>query len=182
MLDEALVAAHRARALSPDHPVLRGTAQNPDVFFQAREAANPYYDALPGIVQEEMDALASRTGRRYRLFDYTGAPDAERVVVLMGSGSTAAAEASEALEADGEKVGVLTVRLFRPFAAEAFVAALPATVERVAVLDRCKEPGSVGEPLFQDVVTALAGRQAARCRSSPAAATGSPRRSSGPRW
>ena len=158
LLDETLIAAHRARSLSPDHPVLRGTAQNPDVFFQAREAANPYYDALPGIVQRQMDALAARTGRRYRLFDYAGAPDAERVVVLMGSGSTAAAEAVEALVARGEKVGVLTVRLYRPFAADAFVAALPATAERIAVLDRCKEPGSLGEPLFQDVVTALAER------------------------
>ncbi len=158
MLDEVLVTAHRDRSLSPDHPVLRGTAQNPDVFFQAREAANPYYDALPGIVQRQMDALAERTGRRYRLFDYTGAPDAERVIVMMGSGSTAAAEAVEALVARGEKVGVLTVRLYRPFAADAFVAALPATAERVAVLDRCKEPGSLGEPLFQDVVTALSER------------------------
>ena len=112
----------------------------------------------PGIVQRHMDALAARTGRRYRLFDYTGAPDAERVIVMMGSGSTAAAEAVEALVAQGEKVGVLTVRLYRPFAADAFVAALPATAERVAVLDRCKEPGSLGEPLFQDVVTALAER------------------------
>jgi len=158
LLDEALVTAHRSRSLSPDHPVLRGTAQNPDVFFQAREAANPYYDALPGIVQRQLDALAARTGRRYRLFDYTGAPDAERVIVMMGSGSTAAAEAVETLVAAGEKVGLLTVRLYRPFAADAFVAALPATVEKVAVLDRCKEPGSLGEPLFQDVITALAER------------------------
>jgi len=158
LLDEALVTAHRSRSLSPDHPVLRGTAQNPDVFFQAREAANPYYDALPGIVQRHMDALGERTGRRYRLFEYVGAPDAERVIVMMGSGSTAAAEAVEALVARGEKVGVLTVRLYRPFAADAFVAALPATVERVAVLDRCKEPGSLGEPLFQDILTALAER------------------------
>jgi pyruvate-ferredoxin/flavodoxin oxidoreductase len=158
LLDEALVERHRSHSLSPDHPVLRGTAQNPDVFFQAREAANPYYDALPGIVQKHMDALAARTGRRYRLFDYTGAPDAERVIVMMGSGSTAATEAVDALVAAGEKVGVLTVRLYRPFAADAFVAALPATVERVAVLDRCKEPGSLGEPLFQDVITALAER------------------------
>ncbi len=158
LLDEALVAEHRSRGLSPDHPVLRGTAQNPDVFFQAREAANPYYDALPGIVQRQMDALAARTGRNYRLFEYTGAPDAERVIVMMGSGSTAAAEAVADLVARGEKVGLLTVRLYRPFAADAFVAALPATVERVAVLDRCKEPGSLGEPLFQDVITALAER------------------------
>ncbi len=158
LLEETLIEAHRERSLSPDHPVLRGTAQNPDVFFQAREAANPYYDLLPGIVQRQMDALAARTGRRYRLFDYAGAPDAERVIVLMGSGSTAAAEAVKALVAAGEKVGVLTVRLYRPFAADAFVAALPATAQRVAVLDRCKEPGSLGEPLFQDVITALAER------------------------
>jgi len=158
LLDETLVVAHRDRSLSPEHPVLRGTAQNPDVFFQAREAANPFYDALPGVVQRHMDALAARTGRRYRLFDYAGAPDAERVIVLMGSGSTAAAEAVEVLVAQGEKVGVLTVRLYRPFAADAFVAALPATTQRVAVLDRCKEPGSLGEPLFQDVITALAER------------------------
>ncbi len=159
LLDEPLVIAHRHRSLSPDHPVLRGTAQNPDVFFQAREAANPFYDALPAIVQRRMDALAERTGRRYRLFDYAGAPDAERVIVLMGSGGTAAAEAVDALVATGEKVGVLSVRLYRPFAAAAFIAALPATTQRVAVLDRCKEPGSLGEPLFQDVITALAERE-----------------------
>ncbi len=158
LLDEELIAAHRARSLSPDHPVLRGTAQNPDVFFQAREAANPYYDALPEIVQRAMQTLGERTGRRYRLFDYAGAPDAERVIVMMGSGSTAAAEAVDRLVAQGEKVGLVTVRLYRPFAAEAFVAALPASVQRVAALDRCKEPGALGEPLFQDVLTALAER------------------------
>jgi pyruvate-ferredoxin/flavodoxin oxidoreductase len=160
LLDDALVAAHRERALSPDHPVLRGTAQNPDVFFQSREAANPYYAGLPAIVQRTMDALAARTGRRYGLFDYAGAPDADRVVVIMGSGSTTARETVDALVDAGEKVGVLTVRLFRPFAADAFVATLPASVERIAVLDRCKEPGALGEPLFQDVVTALARRDA----------------------
>ncbi|MGZ8716369.1 MAG: pyruvate:ferredoxin (flavodoxin) oxidoreductase, partial [Gaiellaceae bacterium] len=158
LLDEELIAAHRARSLSPDHPVLRGTAQNPDVFFQAREAANPYYDALPEIVPRAMQTLGERTGRRYRLFDYTGAPDAERAIVMMGSGSTAAAEAVDRLVAQGEKVGLVTVRLYRPFAAEAFVAALPASVQRVAALDRCKEPGALGEPLFQDVLTALAER------------------------
>ncbi len=115
-LDDELVAAHRARALSPDHPVLRGSAQNPDVFFQAREAANPFYAAVPGIVARELDRFAERTGRRYRLFDYTGDPDAERVLVLMGSAAGAAAEAVEALCARGERVGLLTVRLFRPFA------------------------------------------------------------------
>ncbi len=159
-LDESMVAAHRSRALSPDHPVLRGTAQNPDVFFQAREAANPAYAAVPGIVQRHLNALAERTGRRYHLFDYTGAPDAERVLVLMGSGSTAAAEAVEALVERGEKVGLVTVRLYRPFAADAFVAALPASARAVAVLDRSKEPGALGEPLFLDIVTALAERDA----------------------
>jgi pyruvate-ferredoxin/flavodoxin oxidoreductase len=158
LLDEALIAAHRERALSPDHPVLRGTAQNPDVFFQAREAANPFYDELPEIVQRSMSALAERTGRHYRLFDYAGDPDAERVIVMMGSGSTAAAEAVELLAARGEKVGLVTVRLYRPFAADAFVATLPGSAQRVAVLDRCKEPGALGEPLFQDVLTALAER------------------------
>ena len=158
LLDEALVRAHRARALHPDAPVLRGTAQNPDVFFQMREASNPFHAAVPAAVQRAMTALAERTGRPYRLFDYHGAPDAERVLVLMGSGAEAASEAVDALSAAGDKVGVLTVRLFRPFAADAFVAALPSTVRGIAVLDRTKEPGALGEPLFQDVVTALAER------------------------
>ena len=159
LLDEALVRDHRARALHPSAPVLRGTAQNPDVFFQMREASNPYHAAVPAAVQRAMGALAERTGRRYRLFDYHGDPDAERVLVLMGSGSLAAREAVDALVARGEKVGVVTVRLFRPFAADAFVAALPPSVQGVAVLDRTKEPGALGEPLFQDVVTALAERR-----------------------
>jgi pyruvate-ferredoxin/flavodoxin oxidoreductase len=158
LLDPALVAAHRARALDPDAPVLRGSAQNPDVFFQAREAVNPYYLALPGLVEDALARLAERTGRRYGPVDYAGAPDAERVVVMMGSGSGAAAEAVDALVAQGEKVGLLTVRLFRPFPAEALLAALPETVRAVAVLDRTKEPGALGEPLFQDVLTALAER------------------------
>ena len=158
-LDDELVAAHRARALSPDHPVLRGSAQNPDVFFQSREAANPFYAAVPGIVAHELDRFAELTGRRYRLFDYTGDPEAERVLVLMGSAAGAAAEAVEALRARGEKVGLLTVRLFRPFHPAAFVAALPATTRSIAVLDRSKDPAAQGEPLFQDVVTALAGRE-----------------------
>jgi pyruvate-ferredoxin/flavodoxin oxidoreductase len=158
LLDPTLIAAHRARALDPDAPVLRGSAQNPDVFFQAREAVNPYYLAVPGLVEDALEQLAARTGRRYGLVDYAGAPDAERVVVIMGSGSGAAAEAVDALVARGEKVGVLTVRLFRPFPAEALLAALPETVRAVAVLDRTKEPGSLGEPLFQDVLTALAER------------------------
>jgi pyruvate-ferredoxin/flavodoxin oxidoreductase len=155
MLDADLVAAHRARALSPDHPVLRGSAQNPDVFFQAREAANPYYDAAPSIVQREMDRLAALTGRAYRLFEYRGASDAERVVVMMGSGVGAGEEALEHLLARGEKVGLLKVRLYRPFDGAAFVASLPRSVRRIAVLDRTKEPGAVGEPLYQDVIAAL---------------------------
>jgi pyruvate-ferredoxin/flavodoxin oxidoreductase len=156
LVDDADVAAHRARGLSPDRPQLRGSAQNPDVFFQAREAANPFYAAVPQIVQAKLDELAVRTGRRYGLVDYAGAPDAERVLVLMGSAAGAAAEAVEALTTAGEKVGLVTVRLYRPFPAEALAAALPATVRRVAVLDRTKEPGAAGEPLYQDVVCALA--------------------------
>jgi pyruvate-ferredoxin/flavodoxin oxidoreductase len=155
LLDEEAIAAHRRRALSPDHPVLRGTAQNPDVYFQAREACNGYYQALPGIVQHVMDAFAARTGRHYRLFDYYGDPQAERVLVLMGSGAETARETVEYLNRRGDKVGVLTVRLYRPFSIPDFVAALPATTRALAVLDRTKEPGAVGEPLYQDVVTAL---------------------------
>ena len=156
LLDEEAIAAHRRRALTPDHPVLRGTAQNPDVFFQAREACNAYYDACPGIVQATMDALGARTGRRYKLFDYVGHPEAERVVVLMGSGADAAHETVDALVARGERVGVVKVRLYRPFDVASFVAALPKTVRSIAVLDRTKEPGAVGDPLYVDVVTALA--------------------------
>ncbi len=158
LLDEALVAEHRERGLDPDRPVLRGSAQNPDVFFQAREAANPFYAAVPATVQGAMDALAARTGRAYRLFDYEGAPDAERVLVLMGSAAGAAGEAVAALNARGAKVGLVTVRLYRPFDAAAFLATLPRTARRIAVLDRTKEPAALGEPLFQDVVTALAER------------------------
>jgi pyruvate-ferredoxin/flavodoxin oxidoreductase len=155
LLDDELVRAHRARALSPDRPVIRGTAQNPDVYFQAREAANPYYLACPTIVQNVMDRLARLVGRQYRLFDYAGAPHAERVLVLMGSGAEAAQETVEALTARGERVGVLKVRLYRPFSVEHFVAALPATVRTLGVLDRTKEPGSAGEPLYLDVVAAV---------------------------
>ena len=149
------VLAHRARGLNPDAPVVRGTAQNPDAFFQAREAANPFYLAVPGIVQEVMDELAAQTGRRYHLVDYTGAPDAERVVVVMGSGAGAVAETVATLVAAGEKVGMLQVRLFQPFPTEQVIAALPATVRSIAVLDRTKEPGAVGEPLYQALVTLL---------------------------
>ncbi len=155
VIDDTLVRQHRERALSPDHPLLRGTAQNPDVFFQAREAINPFYRACPTIVQNVMDRFAQRTGRTYRLFDYVGAPDAERVIVMMGSGAGAVEETVEQLLQQGEKVGLLKVRLFRPFAIEAFLSALPKTVRTIAVLDRTKEPGSMGEPLYQDVVTAL---------------------------
>ncbi len=153
MLDQDAIRAHRDRALTPDRPKLRGSAQDPDVFFQAREAANPFYLATPTIVQNAMDRFASLTGRSYRLCDYVGAPDAERVIVLMGSGAGAAEEAVAALNARGEKVGLLKVRLFRPFPADAFVAALPKTVRAISVLDRTKEPGSPGEPLYMDVVT-----------------------------
>ena len=167
LVDDADVAAHRDRGLSPDRPQLRGSAQNPDVFFQAREAINPFYAAVPGIVQAKLDTLAARTGRRYGLVDYAGAPDAERVLVLMGSAAGAAAEAVEALTAGGERVGLVTVRLYRPFPAEALAAALPPTVRRIAVLDRTKEPGATGEPLYQDVVTALAERAAAGGKPMP---------------
>ncbi|HWB33098.1 MAG TPA: pyruvate:ferredoxin (flavodoxin) oxidoreductase [Acidobacteriaceae bacterium] len=155
MIDEHAVLAHLERALTPDQPILRGTAQNPDVHFQAREAANPYYLACPAIVQDAMDRFARLTGRAYHLFDYVGAVDAERVVILMGSGAGAVEETVRALNARGEKVGLLKVRLYRPFAAEAFLAALPETVRSIGVLDRTKEPGALGEPLYQDVVTAL---------------------------
>jgi pyruvate-ferredoxin/flavodoxin oxidoreductase len=158
MIDPEAVKAHRERAMNPDRPVLRGSAQNPDVFFQAREASNPFYLATPGIVQRAMDRFAELTGRAYRLFDYVGAADAERVLVMMGSGVGAAEEAVERLLADGEKVGLLKVRLYRPFDTMAFVAALPTTTRRIAVLDRTKEPGAIGEPLYQDVVTALVER------------------------
>ncbi len=161
MVSDDLVRAHRERALTPDRPVLRGSAQNPDVFFQAREAVNPFYDLVPDVVQLTMDRFAELTGRRYHLFDYTGAPDADRVVVLMGSAVGAVQETVRTLLAEGENIGVLEVRLFRPFSAAAFVSSLPATVKAVAVLDRTKEPGAPGEPLYQDVVTALAEQAAA---------------------
>ncbi|MDH3518303.1 MAG: 2-oxoacid:acceptor oxidoreductase family protein, partial [Acidimicrobiia bacterium] len=156
IIDDDLIAQHRLRALNPQHPVIRGTAQNPDVFFQAREACNPYYQAVPGMVQAEMDRVAELTGRAYHLFDYEGHPEAERVIVLMGSGVGAVRETVQHMVAAGEKVGVLIVRLYRPFATDAFVEALPETTKSIAVLDRTKEPGAVGEPLYVDVVTTLA--------------------------
>ncbi len=156
MVDPAWLEAHRARGLTPDAPVLRGTAQNPDVFFQAREAANRFHDAVPGAIRDAFARLEGLTGRSYGLVEYAGAPDAERVVVLMGSGSGPAQEAVEALTARGEKVGVVTVRLYRPFPAADLLDVLPPTVRGIAVLDRTKEPGAGGEPLYLDVVAALA--------------------------
>lgn len=155
MMNDDLVRAHRERGLTPDSPVVRGTAQNPDVFFQARESVNPYYNACPAIVQATMDKFAELTGRQYKLFDYYGAPDAEKVIVLMGSGAETVVETAEFLAAQDEKVGVIVVRLYRPFDISSFVSALPETVKSIAVLDRTKEPGSAGEPLYQDVVTAV---------------------------
>jgi len=155
LLDEELIAAHRRRALTPDHPVLRGTAQNPDTFFQAREGINLYYQAVPGIVQEVMDQFARQTGRRYGLFEYVGDPEAERVVILMGSGAETVQETAAYLNAQGAKVGLLKVRLYRPFSVKDFMAALPATTRAIAVLDRTKEPGAIGEPLYLDVIAAL---------------------------
>ena len=172
MINQDLVRAHRRRALSPDHPEIRGTAQNPDVYFQAREAVNPYYLACPTIVENIMEQFGKLTGRQYHLFDYVGAPDAERVIVLMGSGAEAVVETVEHLAARGEKVGMVKVRLYRPFSVEDFIGALPATVKVIAALDRTKEPGSVGEPLYLDVVAALqenltAGRPITRSSSTP---------------
>ena len=162
MMDMDRVFEHRMRALNPNHPVLRGSAQNPDVFFQAREACNQFYEAVPEIVQKEMDKLFELTGRRYHLFDYVGDPKAERVVILMGSGVGAAREAVEKMNEEGEKVGLLAIHLFRPFSLEAFKNALPETAKKLVVLDRTKEPGATGEPLYQEIVTALSeiGRQA----------------------
>src|SRR6476660_3392479 len=156
LVSEKQVAAHRQRALTPDHPVLRGTAQNPDTFFQAREAANLFYRACPDVVEHLMARFAALTGRRYGLFEYAGHPEAERVIVIMGSGADTAHETVDALLARGEKVGVLKVHLFRPFSIAAFLRALPASARAIAVMDRTKEPGALGEPLYQDVVTALA--------------------------
>ena len=155
LIDDELIAEHRARGLTPDAPTLRGTAQNPDVFFQARESVNPYYDTCSDIVQDVMDAFANLTGRTYKVFDYFGAPDAERVIVLMGSGAEAVHETVDYLTAQGEKVGVVKVRLYRPFDMQRFMEALPATTQAIAVLDRTKEPGSSGEPLYLDVLSSL---------------------------
>ncbi len=161
MIDDDLVRKHRARAMSPDRPVLRGTAQNPDVYFQGRETVNPYYLACPQIVQNAMDKFASVVGRQYHLFDYVGAPDAERVMIIMGSGADVAQEAVESMVAGGEKIGLLKVHLYRPFSIEHFLAAIPATAKKLAVMDRTKEPGGSGEPLYTDVITAFSEAMAA---------------------
>lgn len=162
LIDQTKVQEHRARALSPERPVLRGTAQNPDVYFQARESVNPFYATCPDEVQAMFDRLAERTGRPYKLFEYHGAPDAERVIVIMGSGAETVRETVAHLQERGEKVGVVTVRLFRPFSVRHLLGALPASVQAMAVLDRCKEPGSAGEPLYLDVVSALREWEAAQ--------------------
>ena len=156
MIRDDLVRAHRARALSPETPFIRGTAHNPDTFFQAREAANPYFAAVPGIVEAAMNRFGVLTGRNYRLFEYEGAPDAERVIVVMGSGCETARETVKALRTSGDRIGVVQVRLYRPFSAQHLLAALPASVRAIAVLEQTKEPGAPGEPLYLDVVTTLA--------------------------
>ncbi len=155
MVSDEMVIAHRKRALTPDAPVLRGTAQNPDVYFQGRETVNAYYDKCPAIVQAQMDKFAKLTGRQYNLFDYYGAPDAERIIIIMGSGAEAAEEMVDDLMAKGEKVGILKIRLYRPFSIDGFINALPKTTKFITVLDRTKEPGSAGEPVYLDVVTAI---------------------------
>ncbi|MEK6752587.1 MAG: pyruvate:ferredoxin (flavodoxin) oxidoreductase [Chloroflexota bacterium] len=168
MLDDELVRAHRARGLTPEHPTLRGTAQNPDVYFQMREASNNYYTATPAIVQEMMDKFAKVTGRHYNLFDYSGHPDAERVIIIMGSGGEVVEETVAYLAKKGEKVGVLRVRLYRPFSIEHFIKGLPKSVKSIAVLDRTKEPGSNGEPMYLDVVNALVEGSKLKVEGKPA--------------
>ncbi|KMQ52642.1 pyruvate:ferredoxin oxidoreductase [Chitinispirillum alkaliphilum] len=155
MIDNDMVHAHRKRAMTPDRPFIKGTAQNPDVYFQGRETVNPFYNACPDIVQKYMDKFAALTGRQYKLFDYEGHPEAEKVIIIMGSGADTVHETSDFLNSNGEKTGVLKVRLFRPFKASAMIDALPSTVKKIAVLDRTKEPGSLGEPLYEDVRTAI---------------------------
>ncbi len=162
MIDDATIIAARERGLSPDRPMIRGTAQNPDVYFQGRETVNPFYDKCPAIVQKAMDRFAELTGREYHLFDYAGAPDAERVIILMGSGAETAEETALWLAQRGEKVGIVTVHLYRPFSLKHLLQVLPATVKSIAVLDRTKEPGATGEPLYEDVVTAVSEGLAAR--------------------
>lgn len=156
LADKKAIAEFRARAMNPEHPHLQGTAQNPDIYFQGREAANKFYDAVPGIVESVMDEFYKAFGRKYGLFDYVGAPDAENVIVLMGSGAETVEESINYLNARGYKVGAIKVRLYRPFSAKHFIDVLPKSVKKIAVLDRTKEPGSLGEPLYQDIITALA--------------------------
>lgn len=155
LLPDEHIIAHRSRALNPDRPVIRGTAQNPDVYFQGRETVNRFYNAMPGIMQEVMDEFARHTGRAYKIFEYTGAPDAEEVVIIMGSGGETVEETVKLLNSSGRKTGSIQVRLFRPFSLGHFLAALPATVKRIAVLDRTKESGAAGEPMYQDVMASL---------------------------
>jgi pyruvate-ferredoxin/flavodoxin oxidoreductase len=155
MIDDDLVIAHRKRALSPDHPMVGGTAQNPDVYFQGRETVNTFYAACPKIVQDTMDKFAKIAGRQYKLFDYVGAPDAEKIIILMGSGAETAHETVDYLNKKGEKVGIIKVRLYRPFSVKGLMDVMPATVKKISVLDRTKEPGALGEPLFLDVVGAI---------------------------
>ena len=156
MIDKDALAAFRARALNPEHPVLRGSAENGDIFFQHREACNEYYNALPAIVEEYMGKVNEKRGTNYQLFNYYGAPDADRVIIAMGSVCDVAEEVIDYMNAHGEKVGLVKVRLYRPFRADKLIAAIPETCKKIAVLDRTKEPGSLGEPLNLDVVTALA--------------------------
>ncbi|MDI9400425.1 MAG: pyruvate:ferredoxin (flavodoxin) oxidoreductase [Limisphaerales bacterium] len=163
MIQDEFIVAHRQRALNPDNPTIRGTAQNPDVFFQCRERCNPFYDACPAIVQKTMDKFAKLTGRQYKLFEYTGAEDAENVLILMGSGCEVAHETLDALNGNGAKLGLLKVRLYRPFSVRDFVEALPSTTKKIAVLDRTKEPGATGEPLYQDVLCGIAEALANGC-------------------
>ena len=166
LLDEAALTAFRARALDPDHPSIRGTAQNPDAWFQGREACEPFYAAFPRLLEESFARFADLTGREYKLFEYVGAPDAERVIIMMGSGAECAHETVEHLTAQGEKVGVLKVRLFRPWSAVHLLAVLPASARRIAVLDRTKEPGSAGEPLLLEVTQALSDAVAEGARAT----------------
>ena len=155
LLNPQALAAHRARALNPDRPVIRGTSQNPDAYFQSREAIEPFYAAFPNVVEQVMTQFAERTGRQYRLFDYAGHPQAERLIIVMGSAAECAHETALHLIDQGERVGVIKVRLFRPFSVEHLIAVMPATVRAIAILDRTKEPGSSGEPLLQEITTAL---------------------------
>ncbi len=155
MIDDDMVREHRARALTPDNPFIRGTAQNPDVYFQGRETVNRFYSKCPELVQDAMNRFAAITGRQYGIYEYYGAPDADRIIVMMGSGALTAEETIDHLNSEGEKTGMVKVRLYRPFSMKDFVKAIPSSAKSIAVLDRTKEPGSVGEPLYLDVVTAV---------------------------